>query len=203
MMTLYTLTGSCSMAPHILLHELGQPHSIEVVDLRNASDEFKKINPRGQVPALLAEGQILTEQLGIDTYLASLRPELGLLPEAPLDRARVYEALGYANSSVHPAVGHIYFPQRYVGEDETAKAQFVDGAKTRFVNSLTELELLIEGPYLLGERFSAADAYLFVMYRWAVGGGVDMAALPKLSALGEAMLGRASVKKMLIAEGLA
>ncbi len=189
------------MGPHILLKELGLEHRLEVANLKEGKDEFLKVNPRGKVPALITEqDEVITEQLGIDSYLAAVDSSKGLIPSEPVKLARVYEALAFANSSVHPPVGHIYFSERYVGDDEADKSAFVERAKARFYQALQQQEELIDGPYLLGKQFSAADAYLYVMYRWAQGGGVDLEKLPKLKALGETMEARPAVKAMLAAE---
>ncbi|HFE46425.1 MAG TPA: hypothetical protein ENJ18_13185, partial [Nannocystis exedens] len=180
MLKLYTINGSCSMGPHILLHELELEHQI-CVSSPETRAQLLEVSPLGKVPALLVEegGLAITEQLGIDTYLAALRPNAELVPDSPIERARVYEALAFANSTVHPPVSQMYFPQRYV-EDEGAKKTFVEGAKTRFFKALQHLETLLVGDYLLGDRFSLADPYLFVMYRWAEATGFDMHTLPKL-----------------------
>ncbi len=202
MHTLYIIPGSCSMGPHILLRELGLEHRVEVVDFATGKEAFEAVNPRGKVPALVTpEGALVTEQLGIDSYLAALATEDTLIPADPLTRGRVYEALGFANSTAHPPVGHMYFPGRFVDGDAEQK-RFVEGARTRFEAALGKLEALIEGPYLLGETFCAADAYLFVMYWWALRGKLDLGRTPKLNALGQAMRERASVRGMMEAEGL-
>lgn len=202
MLTLYTIHGSCSMGPHILLHELDLEHQI-CVSSPETRAQLLEASPLGKVPALQVKesGLAITEQLGIDTYLAALRPNAKLVPDSPIDRARVYEALAFANSTAHPPVSQMYFPQRYV-ETEKAHEAFVIGARARFLKALTHLETLLQGPYLLGERFSLADPYLFVMYRWAEATGFDMHTLPKLTQLGKTMLGRPSVQSMLRAEGL-
>lgn len=167
-MILYTSPLACSGAVHMVLLELGIPHDIEFVDiyvqphvLLESGLPFDDVNPKGAVPALrLDSGELLTEVGVILQYIAGLQPEAGLMPGADsLQRYRVLEWLSYVGADVHKTIGSLFHPLI----PEAAKAVHRQNLKRRL--DYIEQQLAHQ-PYLAGETFTVADAYLFVMIGW-------------------------------------
>lgn len=202
-MKLYYSPGACSLSPHIILHESGSDFEIEQVDLatkKTASGaDFMRINPKGAVPALLLDnGEILTEGAAIVQYVADRKPETGLVPEAgTFERVRVQEHLNYLASEYHKAFSPLFSPNTSDSEKQAAKANV--GRKLDYFE-----KLFSDGrAYLLGDRFSVADAYLFVVTSWTKFKEIDLAGHPHLTAFMARMGGREKVQAALKAEGLA
>jgi glutathione S-transferase len=202
-MKLYFAPGACSLSPHIALREAGLPFSLEQVDIltgKTASGEsFAAINPKGYVPALkLDDGSVLTEGAAIVQYIADLAPSAGLAPRpATLERARLQEWLNFLASELHKAFSPLFRPDT----DETGRRD----ARTAIAKRLSYVEAqLADGrSYLLGNAFSAADIYLFVIAGWAEGKALPLSTWPRLKALLERVAARDSVREALSAERLA
>ena len=166
-MKLYYSQGACSLSPHIVLHASGLPFSVEKVTLRvnphlTASGvEFASINAKGYVPALqLEDGTVLSEGVAIVQYLADLVPERKLAPaNGTLARYRLQEWLNYIATEIHKSFSPLFYP----GTDEVKNAAW-DKLRGRF--GVLEAQLA-QTPYLLGDDFSVADAYLFTCLNWA------------------------------------
>ena len=201
MMKLYYAPGACSLAPHIAAREAGLPVDIEKVDLRNrktaAGEDFAAINPKGYVPALrMDDGAVLTEVAAILQYLGDRAPASGLLPP-PGDarRYRVVEWLTFISSEVHKSYGPLWYPKASDAEKQAARE--------RLAMRYPIVEKALQGgDFLLGDRPSLADIYLFVVTNWAGMTGVDLAAFPGLQAFQQRMAARPKVQEALRAEGL-
>jgi glutathione S-transferase len=200
-MKLYYSPGACSLAPHIVAVETATP--IELVKVDNATKktadgrDFLEINPKGYVPALaLDEGGVLTEGPVISQYIADRKPESGLVPAAgTLERYRLQEMMGYINSEVHKT----YSPLFDKSIDPRLREDRVAYLKKRYA----VIERSLEGrEYLLGDRFTAADAYLFVVTNWAAYVKVDLSAFPNLQAFQKRVAARPAVQAAMKAEGL-
>lgn len=202
-MKLYYSPGACSLSPHIVLRELGLEFDLERVDLatkKTASGaDFRTINPKGYVPALqLDDGDVLTEGAAIVQYLADRKPEARLAPAAgTLPRVRLQEQLNFLATELHKAFSPLF--QRDASED--AKKAAAAAVSRR----LDEIEaMLADGrSHLMGEAFSVADAYLFVLSNWTKPTGIDLGKWPKLGALAARVASRPAVSAALRAEGLA
>lgn len=199
-MKLYYAPGACSLSPHIILRELGVDFDLEQVDLaakRTARGaDFRALNPKGYVPALeLDDGEVLTEGVAIVQYLADRFAPGQLAPPAgTVERARLLSHLNFVASELHKAFGPLFNPTTSAGARDEAVA-----------NVSHRLDLLEEGladgrAYLLGESFSVADAYLFVICSWAEPSGVKLALWPALSAHQARVAERPSVKQARAAE---
>ncbi|WP_020593507.1 glutathione transferase GstA [Kiloniella laminariae] len=202
-MKLYYKPGACSLASHIVLHELGEGFEIEQVDTgtkKTASGEdFLQINPKGYVPALkLADGQVLSEGAAILQYLADQKPDLGLAPAAgTLARARLQEHLNYVASELHKSFGPFFSGNALEGEARE-KAEANVAKKMAYIESV-----LSDGrDYLLGNNFSVADAYLFVVTNWSNFVGIKLDNVPFLAAFVARVAGREKTQSALRAEGL-
>lgn len=200
-MKLYYLTGACSLASYISLIEAGQTFEAFAVDraTRQTSDgkDFVAFNPKGYVPTLiLDDGEMLTENVAVLSYIANLDKSRKLAPEpGTMGFYRVVEWLAYVNSEIHKNMGALFRP----GSDEIKAA-----ARETVVKRYALIEnSLGDKPYLTGENFTVADAYLYVTLSWRERVGVDVGHLPKLTALYERCRARPSVQRARKEEGLA
>lgn len=200
-MKLYYFPGACSLSPHIVLREVGAKFDLVKVDLAThkteSGEDYLAINPRGYVPALrLDDGSVLAEGPAIVQYLADQNPGAKLAP-APTDRKR-YELqswLTFIGTEVHKQFSPLFNP----AAAEAHKAASVEALKKRFAYLAGELG---GRPYLLGEQYSVADAYLFVVLSWAAYVKLDLAPWPALQAYLGRIAGRPAVLAALKAEGL-
>lgn len=199
-MKLYYSPGACSLAVRIVAAELGIDMAFESVDLadkRTASGaSYREINPKGLVPALvLDDGAILTEGPVIMQYLADSKPEAGLAPaHGTMDRYRLLETLGYLNSEIHKG----YSPMFHVMTDEARaeRKQLVQSKYPVLEDRLSTHE------WLVGDRFSVADIYLFTLTNWAPHLDVDLSAYVAVQAFQSRVFSRPSALAALRAEGL-
>jgi glutathione S-transferase len=200
-MKLYYSPGACSLSPHIVARELELPLQIEKVDLKAKQTatgrDFLQINPKGSVPALeLDNGEVLTEGPAIVQYLADLRPQAKLAPpNGTLERVRLQEMLNFISSELHKAYSPLFNPAtpaetRQERKDHLRKRYaYVDG-------------ILAKRRFLLGEQFTAADAYLFTATNWARHVDLDLADFKALLDFQERVAARPAVQAALVAEGL-
>ena len=201
-MKLYYSPGACSLSPHIVLREAGMDFEIERVDLGShrteTGDDFAQINPKGYVPALrLDDGQVLTEGAVIVQFIADLRPESDLAPKpGTLERARLQEHLNFIAAEYHKAFGPFFSSDA----SDTAKA----AAATNVGRRLDYFErIFADGrSYLLGDTFSVADAYLFVVSNWTKPTGIGLDKWPNVSGFVTRVAGREKVREAMRAEGL-
>ena len=200
-MKLFYSRGACSLSPHIVLRELGLPFSIEVVDLKTrrtaSGEDYSTINPKGYVPALrLEDGQVLTEGPAIVQYLADRAPEKRLLPPAgSIERARAQEWLNFIGTEIHKQFSPLFNP--------ALKDEYRAMLKEKITGRLGYVEQQLgDKPYLLGDDFTVADAYLFTVVRWSPSRGIDLQAWPKLSAYLERVRVRPAVRAALEAENV-
>jgi glutathione S-transferase len=202
-MKLYYSPGACSLASHITLREAGAAFDLEKVDVKQKKTEhdadFWAINPKGYVPALaLDSGEVLTEGAAILQYIADQHPAAGLAPAAgTLARARLQEQLNFVATELHKAFTPLFNPATSDAEKAAGKQR----VEQRL--SLIEKQLADGRSFLLGESFSVADAYLFVVAGWTKHFGIDLAAWPQVAALCQRVAARKSVQAALQAEGLA
>lgn len=200
-MKLYYAPGACSLAPHIVLCELGLPHELVKVDLKTHTTEhggdFYKVNPKGYVPALeLDDGQVLTEDAVVLQYLAELKPDAGLLPPSgSMERWRAQEWLNFISSELHKGLGTLFNP----AVTPEWRAVVIARVETR----LTYLDrLLAEQGYVTGDDFSVADAYLFTIVSWTGLMQIDLTPWPALVAYQARVAARPAVQEAMRSEGL-
>lgn len=198
-MKLFYAPHACSLSPHIVLRELQLPFELIRVDNRTkrtaTGENFLAINPKGYVAALqLDGGEVITEGPAIVQYLADLRPESGLAPaNGTLQRVRLQEWLSFINSELHAGMNPL-FNKALPVEVQTL---FRDKLSKRFDYLVQTLE---RQPYLLGETFSVADAYLFTVLGWTPHFAIDLHTWPALKQFMVRVGERASVKAAIAAE---
>ena len=200
-MKLYFSPGACSLSPHIVLREAGLPFTLEKVDLQKkvtaGGADFRAINPKGYVPALdNGEGVVLTEGPAIVQYLADKVPARGLAPAAgTMARYQMMEWLNFISTEVHKNYSPLFNP----GASDDMKANARDNLNKRYAY----LDgILGQHDYLLGDKFSVADVYLFVVTNWARPVKLDLAPYPNLQAFHARVGARPAVQEALRAEGL-
>lgn len=199
-MKLYYTPGACSQAPHIAALELGLPLETVKVDLAkhtlpDGSDYFK-VNPKGYVPLLtLDDGTTISESHVILQYLADQKP--GTLAPAfgTTERWKLMELLGFIATEVHKSFGPLWNPQT----PAEVRAGAIDKLGTRF-DLLAKR--LAKQPYLTGDKFTIADAYLFVLLNWTKFHKVDLGRWPALTEFQARVAARPAVQATLKAEGL-
>ena len=200
-MKLYYTPGACSMAPHIVLREAGLTFDLEKVDLgkkKTASGEdYNKINPKGSVPAIrLDDGQILTEVAVILQYLADFNPGAGLAPQAgTMARYRLMEWMNFVSSEVHKPFGPLF----NADISEEWKEYQLNLLRRRF-DYLAEH--LAGAPYLMGDMYTVADAYLFTVLGWCKFIKFDLGTWPALQDYLGRVAARPAVTETMKAEGL-
>lgn len=201
-MKLFYKQGACPLASHIILHEVGANFDIEEVDTdtgrTKSGRDYTKINAKGYVPALeLDSGEILTEGASILQYIADQHPEYGLAPAmGTVERARLHEYLSYVGAELHKAFSPLFSS---VATDEDKKHARLNVAKKfDYIN-----DVLGNGKaYLLGNTFSVADAYLFVVSNWANFQEIDLKKWPNLVAFVQRVANRPAAQAAMRAEGL-
>jgi glutathione S-transferase len=199
-MKLYYTPGACSQAPHIALQELGLPYDAVKVDLVKHTlpdgSDYRAINPKGYVPMLeLDDGTRLTEVTAILQYLASLKPGVLTPAQGSKDWWRLLEWLGFVSTEIHKGFGPLWNPKTPADMRERT----VQALGNRY--SLIE-STLSRQPYLLGDSFSIADAYLFVVSNWSGLHKVDLGPWPALRQFQARVAARPAVQSTLKAEGL-
>jgi glutathione S-transferase len=199
-MKLYYSPGACSLSPHIALLEAGLPYDLIKVDLRakklENGDDYLKINPKGQVPALaLDSGELVTEGPVIVQMIAD-KAGKGLAPARDsAERYKLLEWLNFITTELHKNFGPMFSP--VLADD--AKAFFKD----RVMGKFKYLETALAGhDYVMGKQFTVADAYLFTMLAWADRLKFDLSGMPNLTAYKARVGARPKVQEALIKEGL-
>jgi glutathione S-transferase len=200
-MKLYYSPGACSLSPHIALLEAGLPYDLVKVDLRAKTlengDDYLKINPKGQVPALgLDSGELVTEGPVIVQMIADKAVDKHLAPTRDsAERYKLQEWLTYINGELHKNIGPLFNPAL----SDDAKAIFKDRAigKFKYVDGQ-----LAGKDYLMGEQFTVADGYMFTMLNWADRMKFDLSALSNLKTYQARVAARPKVQEALTKEGL-
>jgi|SRR5579872_2864560 len=200
-MKLYYAPGACSLSPHIALLEAGLPYDLVKVDLRakklENGDDFWKVNPKGQVPALaLDSGEMVTEGPVIVQMIADKAADKHLVPARDsAERYKLLEWLNFITSELHKNFSPLFQP--VIPDD--VKNFFKD----RLMGKFKYIDSQLAGrDYLLGKQFTVADGYLFTMLTWADRLKLDLSGLPNLMAYKARVAARPKVQEALKKEGL-
>src|ERR1700742_1638476 len=192
-MKLYFAPGACSLSPHIVLEEAGIAAETEQVNNQEKKTKTGKdywtVNPKGQVPALqLDSGEMLTEGPVIVQYLADQKPAAGLVPPVgAIERYRVQEWLNFTTSELHKSCGPIFRP--------TTPDAYKTISKENLGKRFDWLDKQLAGKqYLMGDRFTVADAYLFTVLRWSPRVEIDISKWSNLKAYMDRVAARPKVQ---------
>jgi len=199
-MKLYYMQGACSLAPHIALRELGTDFKLVRFDRKEQTLEgdgkLEDVNPKGYVPVLeLDNGVRLTEVPAVLQYIADQAQQSRLAPPfGTFERYRLQEWLNYLSSEVHKS----FWPFFHSGCESEKPNQ-----RERLLSRFQWIEnTLGDKPFVMGDSFTVADAYLVTMLNWLRPAGFDIAQWPKLKAYRARLRERPSVRAALEAEGL-
>jgi len=207
MLTFYYAPGTCALASHLALEFSGAPYEARRLDFKKQEQrtpEYLKINPKGRVPVLVTERGVLTETPALLQYIAQSFPQAGL---APLDDAflmgKMNEFNSYLCSTVHVAHAHKGRGYRWVDAEDTAA---LEAMKKKVPQTMAEgfalvEEKMLQGPWVLGDRYSTSDAYLFTLARWLEGDGVDVQRFPRVADHMRRMESQPGVEKVLALHG--
>lgn len=203
MPTLYYAPGTCALAVHLALEYSGAPYQTVRLDFKQQqqrSPEYLRLNPKGRVPALVTERGVLTETPALLQYVAQSAPQAQLAPlDDPFLLAKVNEFNSYLCSTVHVAHAHGGRGSRW-----TDDAAAMETMKQKVPQNMTDCFTLIEeqmlqGPWLLGDRFSTSDLYLFTITRWLPSDQVDIDRFPKVAEHHRRLGAQPQVQKVLAA----
>lgn len=187
MHTFYYSPNSCSLAPHVVLEEVGLHYRSVLVRAGTATttEEWRKMNPKGRVPALShvpgsigGAANLLTEVPAISIYLADTHPEAGMLPSNAALRARAIEWMNWLSGAVHAmAFGQIWRAHRFSDDPDTHQSISAKGLATLKEHYFFIEGLLADGrDWALPSGYSVVDPYLLVFWRWGGQVGLDMGA---------------------------
>jgi glutathione S-transferase len=200
-MKLYYSPGACSLSPHIALLEAGLPYDLVKVDLKakklENGDDYLKVNPKGQVPALgLDNGELVTEGPVIVQMIADKASAKNLAPARDsAERYKLQEWLNFITTELHKNFSPLFNP----AIPDEVKAFFRDRIMGKFKYAD---EKLAGRDYLMGKQFTVADGYLYTMLRWADGHKLDLSGLKNLMAYKDRVAARPKVQEALTKEGL-
>jgi glutathione S-transferase len=200
-MKLYYSPGACSLSPHIIACEAELPIELIKVDLQSkhteTGEDFRQLNPNGYVPLLiLDDGNRLTEGPAIVQYLADMAPDKKLIPPAgTFERYQLQQWLNFISTEIHKSFSPLFNPLA----PEAVKQLAIDILMTRLE---TVAELLSLQPFLLGDNYSVADAYLFVTLSWGQYVNLDISRWPSLARYADKISERPAVQQAIKEEGL-
>lgn len=213
--TLHYYPSNASVTPHILLHELGVPFQLQLVDRRvqaHKAAEYLRLNPNGLIPTLVLRDaygpgsgeQVLYETAAIVLQLVDLHPQAGLAPlPGTRERGEFYKWLEWLACSVQPWMTHYFYSDRMAAPGNAEGAAQVKAAAEAMIASRVdqiEARLAQQGPWMMGERFSALDPYAFMLCRWTRGMTRPARTLPHVGAFLQRMLARPSLQKVIATE---
>jgi glutathione S-transferase len=200
-MKLFYSPGACSLSPHIALLEAGLPFSLEKVDLKGktleSGGDFNGVNGKGYVPALqLDNGQVLTEGPAIVQYIADQNPAAGIAPAAgTMERYKLQEWLNFITSELHKSMGSMF--------NSAQTPEWKEAVKATLSKRLDWLSQQLAGKqYLMGDKFSVADGYLFTVLGWAKLVKFDLGNWPVIEQYTARVGQRPKVVEAMKAEGL-
>jgi len=200
-MKLYYSPGACSLSPHIALLEAGLPYDLVKVDLRakklENGDDYLKVNPKGQVPALaLDDGELVTEGPVIVQRIADKASAKNLAPARDsAERYKLLEWLNFITGELHKNFSPLFNP--------TIPDEVKNFFKDRIMGKFKYIDSQLAGrDYLMGKQFTVADGYLYTMLRWADGNKLDLSGLKNLMAYKDRVAARPKVQEALTKEGL-
>ena len=206
MMKLYFAPHTCALATHIALEEVGATYSTARIDFatnQQRSPDYLKVNPKGRVPALVTDRGVLTETPAMLAFVAQSFPAAGLAPlDDPFAFAEVQAFNSYLCSTLHIAHAHRMRGHRWVDPDDAASIAAMQRKVPQSVTAgFEQIEHdMFKGPWVMGERYTICDPYLFTLAQWMEADGVDLARVPRVVDHRRRMSERPTVKKAIAQE---
>ncbi|MFG6413402.1 glutathione S-transferase family protein [Roseateles sp. DC23W] len=180
-MPLYTLhasPGSCAFAPHIVLEEIGAPYRLELMSPghpETQSPQFRRLNPKGRIPVLIADDFLLTEAPAILLHLGLSEPDLGLMPPDHGSIVRVVEWTNWLSGTVHAVAVRMVWKAEYFLPDVSLHAPLAEQGRAHLRSAFALIEAKLQDrAYALGDHYSVVDPYLLVFFRWGNRMHIDM-----------------------------
>ncbi|HVQ04878.1 MAG TPA: glutathione S-transferase family protein [Burkholderiaceae bacterium] len=207
MLTFYYAPNTCALASHIALEQAGADYRavrVSFAKQEQRSPEYLRINPKGRVPALITERGILTETPAILQYVAQTHPKAALAPlDDAFEMARMNAFNSYLCATVH--VAHAHRMRAYRWADEPVAQEAMKKKVPQTVGECFELieRELFSGPWVLGERYSVSDMYLFTLASWLEADSVEPSRFPQVAAHRERMRADPVVSRVLAAQAAA
>lgn len=206
MLTLYYYPGNASLTPHFILNEIGAPFDLALVDRAadaQRSEAYLRLNPNGRIPTLVDGDLVVYETAAIILHLVDRFPEAALAPAAGSpDRALFYRWIAHLSSTVQPEMRPYFYPEQHV-TDPVHATDVKRTAERRLAEMFDRIATLLgDGPFLLGEHYSAADPYLLMLVRWTRAMARPARDLPNLARHAERVLAREAVRRTFAVEGL-
>jgi glutathione S-transferase len=201
---LFHAWGSCSLASLIALEEAGADYELAVMSTKTGDQrtaEYLAVNPKGRVPALVTPQGVLTETPAILSWIPETHPQARLLPEDAWERAQAHAFNSYLASTVHVAHAHKHRGYRWADEESS----FADMTRKVAGNEIACHRLiedeLFKGPWVMGEQYTVCDGYLFTVFGWLEGDGVDPRQFARLFEHSRRVAERPAVRKVLALQG--
>ncbi|MBU6373056.1 MAG: glutathione S-transferase N-terminal domain-containing protein [Alphaproteobacteria bacterium] len=205
-MKLFYAPGTCALAPHILLEEIGRPFEAVRLDFtanEQRSAAYLELNPRGRVPLLVTEQGSLRENVAISLYLADLEPARGLLPSDPWRRAQAISVMSWMSGTVHGQAFAGWFRAARFTDDPAAQETVKAKGRADALAHLAEMDAMLAGKtWFTDERFTAADPMFMILRRWGIRIGLDVSPFKALAAHSERLAARPAVARVLEREGI-
>jgi glutathione S-transferase len=204
--TLFYSPGSASMVVHLALLEIGAPFQLEKVDFEHdaqRSPEYLRINPRGQVPTLVIDGQPTFESAALLMILAERHPEAKLAPPPGSDlRAAWYQWIVFFTTALGPVYRQWFYPQDLGSAEHPPHVREALRDKIESAWALVDAHLNAHGPHMLGANFSGADLLATMYMRWSRNMPRSALEWPALKRLADLVRARPSWARLYEAEGL-
>ncbi|MFZ9408541.1 MAG: glutathione S-transferase family protein [Burkholderiaceae bacterium] len=209
--TLYYAPGACSFVPHMAMEAIAAAtgasfefKSIKLHKNEQNSPEYLALNPNGQVPLMVVDGQPLTQIVAICEYLDLQHPQARLLPTTPWARAQALSTIAWMNNTAHPTFTHVFMPHKFT-DDADAQAKIRATAAGQFRAHLERIQGWLDcaQPWLGGAQPSFVDAYALTLLRWGGFAGIDPDSLPALKAFVDRLTQEAPVAAAMAREGIA
>lgn len=201
-LTLAYTPMACSLVPYILLTEAGATFDTMDINMgkgEHMRPEFLKLNPKGKVPALIIDGQVLTENVAIQIWIAGQFPNAKLLPADALDNARAMAVMSWCASGIHPKITQQARPERYCDLPDSADSVRALGSHS-LMDLLAIADNMLAGREWFFDQFSCADAYFYWCFRRSTQLKPDVSHFKNCMAHMQRMEQRASVQKLLAHE---
>ncbi len=201
-LTIWMAEGTIALASLIALEEAGAEYAVRRLDFAagaQRSADYLSVNPKARVPTLETEAGVLTETPAILTFIAEIYPAAGLLPTDLFLRARAHELCAYLCSTVHVSHAHLRRGARWSDDPAVIEALKIK-VPQNMGDHFAYLEARFNGPWAMGEVYSFADPYLFVLAGWLGRDGVDIGRFPKIAAHKTRMAARPAVIRALAFE---
>jgi glutathione S-transferase len=202
----YYAVGACSLVAHAGLEAVGakfEAVSLSLKDGQTRTPEYMQLNPRGQVPLLIADGVPLAQNMAIADFLDRKFPEAQLFPAEPMQRAQSIAQFAHLNNAVHPTFTRFFRSERFTSEAGSADVRA--HAAATYKKQMEELQKNVQDhakPFFGGAQASFADFYSWVVFRWAGFAGIDQQAMPALFEYCERVAATPAMARALEREGL-